>query len=166
MDNSAHPQSTQSAPHGGVEPSDASFKGVVFFLVGLAIAGILIHIGLGHMFRNLQEKAKQSDRLAMREQVVPAIAASHTYFPNPREQFSPRLDLQALRAQEDAELKNYGWIDKKAGVVRIPIDRAMELMGQRGLPGSTNAGNRGPSSLQLQQQRPIQSSPPSKEEGR
>jgi hypothetical protein len=46
--------------------------------------------------------------------------------------------------------------------VRIPIDRALELASQRGLPGGTN----GPSSLQLQQQRPIQSSPPNKEEGR
>jgi hypothetical protein len=35
--------------------------------------------------------------------------------------------LQELRDHEQAELTTYGWIDQKAGVVRLPIDRAMEL---------------------------------------
>ena len=166
MDNSAHPQSTQPAPRGGIEPADVSFKGVVYFLIGLVITGVLIHVGLGFMFAGLEGDARQSDRRGMQERVLPTVAASHTYFPAPREQISPRLDLQALRAQEEAELGSYGWVDKKAGVVRIPIERALELASQRGLSGSTNAGSNGPSSLQLQQQRPVQSSPPKKEEGR
>lgn len=35
--------------------------------------------------------------------------------------------LADLRAHEQAEATTYGWIDKKAGIVRLPIDRAMEL---------------------------------------
>jgi hypothetical protein len=47
-----------------------------------------------------------------------------------RWQYSPegRADkLKDLRAHEQTELTTYGWIDEKAGVVRLPIDRAMEL---------------------------------------
>jgi hypothetical protein len=143
-----------------------SFKGVIFFLIGLVITGVLIHVGQGYFFSELENETTLSDRRAMQQHVLPSVAASHTYFPAPREQISPRLDLLSLRAQEEAELNSYGWIDPKAGVVRIPIDRALELVSQRGLPVDTNASNGGPSSLQLQQLRPIQSSPPNKEEGR
>jgi len=166
MENSAHPQSDRPAPRGGLEPADVSFKGVVFFLIGMAVAAILIHVVLAFMFSKLEGHAKQIDQRAMQQRVLPTVAASRTYLPVPREQISPRLDLQALRAQEEAELSSYGWIDRKAGVVRIPIQRALELVSQRGMPGSTNASNTGPSSLQLQQQRPIQLSRPSKKEGR
>lgn len=54
--------------------------------------------------------------------------------PAPRLQSSPRVDLLALRAQEDAALGSYGWLDKNQGTVRIPIERAMQLLAERGLP--------------------------------
>jgi hypothetical protein len=54
--------------------------------------------------------------------------------PAPRMQAVPAQDLQQFRAREDAILDGYGWVDQKAGVVRIPIARAMELLLQRGLP--------------------------------
>ena len=42
--------------------------------------------------------------------------------------------LRQLRATEDAALTTYGWVDRKNGIVHIPIDRAMDLILQRGLP--------------------------------
>jgi hypothetical protein len=50
--------------------------------------------------------------------------------PNP---LAPRL---AARAREDALLGGYGWVDANAGVARIPIDRAMEILVEKGLPPS------------------------------
>jgi hypothetical protein len=50
--------------------------------------------------------------------------------PDDRWQYSPEgraAKLQDLRANEQTELTTYGWIDQKAGVVRLPIDRAMDL---------------------------------------
>ena len=41
-----------------------------------------------------------------------------------------------VRAEEDWLLQNYGWVDEKAGMVRLPIDRAMDLLAERGLPPS------------------------------
>src|SRR5437762_1164629 len=49
-------------------------------------------------------------------------------------QIASDADLKQLRATEDAVLTTYGWIDRKNGIVRIPIDRAMDLLLQRGLP--------------------------------
>jgi hypothetical protein len=43
-------------------------------------------------------------------------------------------DLKRLRDSEDATLGSYGWVDRKAGTVRIPIDRAMDLVAKRGVP--------------------------------
>ena len=43
-------------------------------------------------------------------------------------------DLRDLRTAEDEQLKSYGWVDRNGGVVRIPIDEAMKLTLQRGLP--------------------------------
>ena len=42
--------------------------------------------------------------------------------------------LKNLRATEDASLTTYGWVDRDTGVVRIPIERAMDLLAERGLP--------------------------------
>jgi cytochrome c oxidase cbb3-type subunit III len=42
--------------------------------------------------------------------------------------------LKEMRATEDAVLHSYGWVDQAAGIVRIPIERAMELLAERGLP--------------------------------
>src|SRR5262249_51448205 len=54
--------------------------------------------------------------------------------PEPRLQTNPRQDLSDLRSQEDQILGSYGWVDKNAGTVRIPIDQAMKLALERGLP--------------------------------
>ena len=54
--------------------------------------------------------------------------------PEPRLQTNPRQDLRDLRAARRRVLKSYGWVDKNAGVVRIPIDEAMKLTVERGLP--------------------------------
>jgi hypothetical protein len=54
--------------------------------------------------------------------------------PSPRLQPAPVTDLRNYRDAQQQELNSYGWIDPHNGVVRIPIDRAMDLLLQRGLP--------------------------------
>ena len=67
------------------------------------------------------------------------LAGAHEIPPTPRLQVTPQADLEQMRRAEDAVLNSYGWVDRKAGTVRIPIDRAMELLAQRGLPVRTPA---------------------------
>ena len=46
----------------------------------------------------------------------------------------PQQDLEQLRRKQQELLNSYGWVDRDAGVVRIPIERAMDLVGEKGLP--------------------------------
>jgi hypothetical protein len=56
-------------------------------------------------------------------------------FPTPRLQRDDgNQDLLDLHAREDLLLGHFSWVDRSQGKVRIPIDRAMELIAQRGLP--------------------------------
>jgi hypothetical protein len=52
----------------------------------------------------------------------------------PRLQEKPTLDLTELRANEDAALSSYGWLDQQSGIVRIPIADAIHVVAERGLP--------------------------------
>jgi hypothetical protein len=54
--------------------------------------------------------------------------------PEPRLQTDPHGDLLRLRESEDQTLTTYGWVDRNAGIVRIPIEQAMKLTVERGLP--------------------------------
>jgi hypothetical protein len=64
--------------------------------------------------------------------------------------------LANLRAAEEADLDSYGWIDRNSGTVHIPIDRAMQLLLQRGLP-DVGAGQ---TPLSLMQARPAENATP------
>ncbi len=61
-------------------------------------------------------------------------------------QVTPARDLQQYLDQQDAVLNSYGWVDQKAGVVRIPIDRAMNLLLQKGLTVRAGAQGKEPTS--------------------
>jgi len=54
--------------------------------------------------------------------------------PEPRLQVSAPKDLEQYKAAQGEILNSYGWVDQKAGIVRIPIERAMDILVQRGLP--------------------------------
>lgn len=160
METSAHPQSESTTP-GGVERSDIDFKIILICFVIVAVGGILIHLILTAQFASLIRNQSFADQEAARQQVVPSLSESRARFPEPRLQVSPPLDLKEMIASNNAVLNSYGWVDPKAGIVRIPIDRAIEILAQTGLPArqGTNDGKTGPSELQLQQSRPEQYHP-------
>jgi hypothetical protein len=49
---------------------------------------------------------------------------------------SPELELKQLRAEEERILTSYGWVNEASGVAHIPIDRAIELVLENGLPAA------------------------------
>ena len=61
--------------------------------------------------------------------------------PGPRLQVTPELELAAFRAQEDAILGSYAWVEKDRDVARIPIDEAMRIVAERGLPTFPASGD-------------------------
>jgi hypothetical protein len=64
----------------------------------------------------------------------------------PRLQTTPVEDLAAIRDEEERRLKSYGWVDERQGVVHIPIEAAMRLIAQRGLPAAGPAPTAAPAS--------------------
>jgi hypothetical protein len=53
--------------------------------------------------------------------------------PGPRLEAHPSLDMKEMREAEDRKLNQYAWIDPDKGIVQIPVDRAMELILEKGL---------------------------------
>ena len=111
-------------------------------IFGLAIQGILA--GVLSMLNGTAPPTDAWRSEATLRQAPPLPAG-------PRLQISAPAELEFFRNREEAELHSYGWINRKAGVVRIPIERAMDLILQEGLPARTNANQAiaGPSADEL-----------------
>jgi len=63
------------------------------------------------------------------------MAAMTQQFPTPRLQTDDgNQEIADLHAKEDLLLNNYSWANQSQGKIRIPIERAMELIAQSGLP--------------------------------
>ena len=119
---------------GGPEPGtfdqELDLRGVVSFGIGLALTMIVV---LGLVW--LLVAHWKSGQIARDPPPSPiAEARAPRLPPGPRLQSSPVLDMEELRAREDSVLTSYGWVDRQAGIVRIPIDRAVELLLEKGLP--------------------------------
>lgn len=107
------------------ERSDLPIRPIVIGLVALTVLAIVVHLVLV-----LQLGGLRRARLREVPPPPPMAAAAPEAPPAPRLQTSPATDLAALRAAEQAALETYGWEDRAAGVVRIPIERAMDLIAE------------------------------------
>ncbi len=110
------------------EESDAQFRGIFWSGVGLfTVIGFsfLLIIGLFNFLESWHGKSSKP---------VSPLAESQQPPSGPRLQVDPELDLVQFKVIEDSLVNSYGWVQKEAGVVRIPVDEAMKLMLQRGFP--------------------------------
>jgi hypothetical protein len=113
------------------ETSDVNIRGILTFGGGLVVLGAVVYLVVWLLFGYLNRR----ESAASASPAYPlAVGQDDRLPPEPRLQAHPRQDLKELRESEDALLRSYGWVDKNQGVVRIPIDEAMKLVLQRGLP--------------------------------
>jgi len=125
--------------HGGFEREDLSPTGVFYFMAGLGVVVVVIYFivfGMYHML-NTYESAHQPPMspLVTAPADTRAVSPEDTQaFPQPRLEESERSQLRQFTEEQDRKLATYNWVDKDKGIVRIPIDRAMDLIVQRGLP--------------------------------
>ncbi|HLH09984.1 MAG TPA: hypothetical protein VKW78_22300 [Terriglobales bacterium] len=122
------------------ESRDLGARGIVVFLIVLAVSGVLIELLVWGMLRFYSKMTFENN--------VPTTGASQLYarpygepmvdpalrFPKPALQVDDVADLNKFRAQNEEILNSYGWVDKANGVVRIPIQQAIDEVAQKGLP--------------------------------
>lgn len=123
------PQSPLENPDVRFEVEDIRATPVLKFLVGLAITCVVVALLLVAFYRGMRSY------VASLQPPPPHMTFEAARKPSgPLLQEKPVPDLATFRAQEDLELSTYGWVDQGRGVARIPIDEAMRLLAERGLP--------------------------------
>ncbi len=112
----------------GHEPRDLPVRGIALFGIAfLIVMALVLVVATGTQFafaRQLNIHIPSN----LQGAPIPALP------PEPRLETVPGETMDQLRAAEDKQLQTYGWVDKNAGITHIPIDRAMDLLIQRGLP--------------------------------
>jgi hypothetical protein len=125
---------------GEFEREDLAPKPILLFLLGLIVACVLVALVLRGLygFMDAYESQHQPALNPLAQQTTAdtrvVTPGDITKFPQPRLETNEPMEINAFRLQEEQTLNSYDWVDRPAGVVRIPIDRAMELLAQRGLP--------------------------------
>ena len=112
---------------GGYEKKDINVRRVFFF--GLLLVALIGTVGLGITLLVFKETAHTESYAAISPLYQPQELP-----PPPRLQADPVLDLKKLRADEERILRSYGWVDRANGVVRIPVEHAIDLIVEKGLP--------------------------------
>jgi hypothetical protein len=144
----------------GYEATDVKVSGIVVFIVSLSIFVVVASVlsyGIGYaIFGHLAKEDAQDygprskwtktvdvrtlGDLASNPELQNKIAQSTEQFPQPRLQTDDgNQEIADLHEKEDLLLEHYSWVDKSQGKVRIPIERAMELVAKQGLPVAEHA---------------------------
>jgi hypothetical protein len=109
--------------------SELDYKSIIGFAVILTLVTLItlaLMWGMGVLFKEA-EQAKDRPPSPMAEALVDPIP------PGPRLQSAPPRDMDELRLQDKDALGSYGWVDQAGGVARIPIDRAMSIVLEKGV---------------------------------
>jgi hypothetical protein len=133
----------------GYEHSDVPIRPLGMFIAILA-ASLVVIIGIvAALFWMFEGEAAETDPPPL------PLAEENPTTPGPLLQVSPREDLDDMRERERQQLSTPAWVDRDRGVARIPIERAMAITAERGLPNwpaveepqsQPGANDRGPQS--------------------
>lgn len=129
----------------GFESEDLSPQGAFYLMAGLAVVGLLMYFIVVGMYRFLDayDRSHQAPRnpMAVKTGVDPRTMTTREIrqqmnktFPQPVLESNELTQFGDYLSQQDAILESYDWVDQKNGIVRIPIERAMDLLAERGLP--------------------------------
>lgn len=110
------------------ETRDLNLRAVLIFAIGLSVFLVGAHAVVGRLLQDLGARSARLDAPAS------PLRDRNALPPPPRLQQNPGLDLETLRRREERELGTSGWVERSRGTVRIPVERAMELLLRRGLP--------------------------------
>jgi hypothetical protein len=116
-----HHPTTNGAGH---EKSEVSVRFIVVSLTVLLIGTFLVALLVVGIFQFFSHTYHPMESAKQAQPVVP---------PEPHVEVEPWQQVKTVRAREDHVLTSYAWVDKKQGVVRIPVDQAIDEMVKKGL---------------------------------
>lgn len=127
-------------PSVGYEPQDVNPGTIFKYLAALLLtvfASMLIVWGVYRALvtRTAREAADVSPLRPSAGRILPPEPRLQGAPGNP---LPPQEELRRMRAEAEATLESHGWVDEKTGIARIPIERAMKLLVERG-PSGTKA---------------------------
>jgi len=137
-----HDETLHSAPPPDArhEPLDINTRPLKIAALIFVIAMVVIFLALWLLFNRYEKTATHPDRKLVNSQVRNAATPTA---PEPRIQGVPsfhgnvpRVDMEQLRHDSDQRLHSYGKSDEP-GFVRIPIDRAMQILAEKGIKPTT-----------------------------
>lgn len=117
----------------GYEHRDASIPSLLKLGLGLAILIAVTLVAMKWTFRII-------DRYEPLGPAAVPFASSSQPTPGPLLQAAPHMDLKEYCVAQQSNVSTYAWVDKQQGTVRIPVDRAMDLILQQGLPVRASGG--------------------------
>ena len=158
----------------GYEGSDVRVSGVVVFLTALGIFVVVtavLCIGIGKVINSQIAKAdgpvskwshsvdvRNLGNLANSPALQQQFQTLANRFPTPRLQNDDGYEeIYEMHQREDLLLENYSWVNPAEGKVRIPIERAMQLVAERGLPVAVGTAAEKP--LLAEETRPVVKAP-------
>jgi hypothetical protein len=139
-------------PIAPTESDGVNYRGILWFVIILTVTVLVCQVLMVGVFKMFQHQVTTADpgRPAM---MAPATSpepgmAVDIGAPGPALLTDESGNLRQFRQAEDEDMHSYGWIDKNAGIVRIPIDKAKELLLERGIPGGKPMPTTGPAPTQ------------------
>ena len=113
----------------GHESSDVKLRPLLLALAGLVVLCGVALLAMREVWSGFLSRERQT------QTTRPARFADETgQFPSPRNQPDPAGELRLLREHDAQHLREYGWVNRQAKLAHIPIDRAIDLVAERGLP--------------------------------
>jgi hypothetical protein len=147
---SSHGEEVEAGPpaaeivQAGHEPDEISPRPIIRFAIGLIGIGIVAYVALWGLLKFFESQNEQNQ-----PRLSPMASQQERLPPEPRLQMmpgskselkTPDYEMIEQRKDEQHQLETYGWTNKNTGAVRIPIDEAMKLIVQRGLPTQPQSG--------------------------
>lgn len=131
MANDIHHHDESLNPHARGHQEDRIHMGPIgIFTIGLIVVVTVIFVLMAVLmkqFNQVQQRITDDRPVMLSDQ-------DDDLYPGPRLQEMPNRDMESMRRQVNQRLESFGWVDEEEGVAHIPIDRALAIIAEEGLP--------------------------------
>jgi len=110
---------------------ELNLRGLVISVVGLVLLVVLAAVAMWWLSLRLRGEIEAKNPPPP---LLPEARLSRRP-PEPHLQASPGDELRTMQEEVNRTLTTYAWVDEEAGIARVPIERAMEMMSEKGLGG-------------------------------